>query len=736
MVSLLKHKPRQFWQPWHRKAAALVQASQIQLSRWRVHYQQLFTESCRGFDTSLDAYIKRIPEHAHAQVEQQLLDPFSLSDLIVTWSRVNRSAAQGIDHLPTQLLGISARDENNNLQYPVLQALVPFFNAILHTHNMPDIWNISIIKPIYKNKGEIDDPTSFRPISLSSSCYRMFMAALTFRLERILIQHSIIPDTQYAFTEKRNCNHAVTVLHHAVMAMDDSLPIAAAFIDLKQAYDRVQHDMLFHTLQVIGLPVPFIDIVRRSYEAAQFTVQTSCGFTPLVQYSRGVKQGCPMSPLLFNIYFATVDRYLAVHAQNIGLEIGFTSLLRAIYYADDVVLLARSWQHLQTLLDTFEQCTSKLGMMVNPAKSAVLIFNSPNTRTGQIMSVKGPIFLAQEYCYLGTVVNPIFKWDLARKHRANLAEHDRDVVQSYLKSQHLYHMQAIATHFNANVMQTLLYGCPVWGWSFFLNWNLVHNPFQQQLSLLVKDLLHLPCNTPDVAIMCESGVWPILYYAMKQAAKFVDGLPATNSDVLLHLTNLPLPQGTVQQYKSLAQRISALAPGAELPQTPTHGQFLIALEQAYMNLLQEWAQDPRDPNNAHLKTSSYLQWVWNGELHKRPKFYDVDLNVMQYNLCMHTRFLHSYLPAYHQVYKPLFQRVCPLCHSNQAGPCDLKHVLAECPYTLQIYQQTVGDLGPEALQFPYLLSSKNSDVWKYIATCLQLVLRHIRIRRKHRQMDD
>jgi hypothetical protein len=300
-------------------------------------------------------------------------------------------------------------------------------------------------------------------------------------------------------------------------------------------------------------------------------------------------------------------------------------------------------------------------------------------------------------------------------------------------------MQAIATHFNANIMQTLLYGCPVWGWSYFLSWDLIKNPFQLQLSDLIRKVYRLPISTPHAVIMCESGVWPIMFYAMKQAAKFVDGLHDTNSHMLQHLVDLPVQGGVTQQFAALQQRISGLYTHHHYPVQPTdteHTDFLDNLQNAYIHLLQQQAIDPRDAQCIHTKTASYLQWFWNGKLHKRPKFYDMNLNASQYRLCLHTRFLHSYLPVYHQIYKPLQQRVCPLCHSVQSGPCDLKHVLSECPHTLQIYNQVVGELGPEALLFPQLLSSTNVDVWKYIATCLQLVLHKVQIRRKNNNQDD
>jgi Reverse transcriptase (RNA-dependent DNA polymerase) len=462
----------------------------------------------------------------------------------------------------------------------------------------------------------------------------------------------------------------------------------------------------------------------------------------LVKYCRGVKQGCPMSPLLFNIYFSIVDRYLDTNASQLGLDVGSAHTLRCIYYADDVVLLAHSMQQLQSLFDLFEKCASQLNMIVNPIKSGVIVFNGHGDRsTNTLMSVRGPIQNVKEYCYLGIIINAECTWEQARLHRADLANKDRDTVVSYLKSQHLYHMQAIATHFNANIMQTLLYGCPVWGWSYFLSWDLIRNPFQCQLSQLIRTVYKLPISTPHIALMCESGVWPIMYYALKQTTKFVEGLQDTNSHMLQHLVDLPLQDGVRQRFAALQQRIHALnglqqQHPVQPDQPHQQSNFMEVLENTYTHILQQQAADPRDANCEHRKIASYLQWIWNGKLHKRPKFYDMDLNARQYHLCLHTRFLHSYLPVYHQVYKPFQERTCPLCHSQQSGPCDLQHVLSECPHTLLIYNQTVGELGPEALLFPQLLSSNNVDVWKYIASCLQMILNHVRIRQKHTNHDD
>jgi hypothetical protein len=223
---------------------------------------------------------------------------------------------------------------------------------------------------------------------------------------------------------------------------------------------------------------------------------------------------------------------------------------------------------------------------------------------------------------------------------------------------------------------------------------------------------------------------------MKQTCKFVVDLPSANSEMLLHLVRLPLAHGIYQQYSGLARHISQMVPGSQLSACPEVGEFLDVLETAYIHKMKQQSLDPRIVDCPDRKIASYLSWIWDGRLHKRPKFYDLDLDARQYSLCLRTRFLESNLPVYHQVYKPFLDRVCPLCRSVQSGPCDLQHVLAECPYTLQFYNQALGDISPEALMFPRLLRSNDVDVWRYIATCLQLVLQRIKIRRRRINNDD
>ena len=325
----------------------------------------------------------------------------------------------------------------------------------------------------------------------------------------------------------------------------------------------------------------------------------------------------------------------------------------------------------------------------------------------------GTIPAVHSYCYLGIPINTSLSWEEARRYREALAQTSMESVVAYVKSQHLRHMLPLTTHFNANVMQTLLYGCCIWGWQYLEQWDLIDNPFQRHLSDFLKSTLRLPRSTPHVALLCESGIWPVLMYAAKHAVSFISELDITTSQVLKHLSQLDTPASLGRQCRAVAHRFYALA--SRPPPVPLLGQFANVLEEAYLSVLHNMKEDPRGDDTMHRKISSYLSWVWDGKLHKRPKFYDMMLDPLQFYTCMHARLMDCKLPAYVCTNRPLANRVCPLCGE---APCDLRHALVECTYTSAESTHIMASLSPAAVRFPQLLRSGNIDVWRYIASRL------------------
>ncbi|XP_035232575.1 uncharacterized protein LOC118204353 [Stegodyphus dumicola] len=131
-----------------------------------------------------------------------------------------------------------------------------------------------------------------------------------------------------------------------------------ASLDLSNAFGSVPHDAIFAALRASGVGNHFTELIQELYTDASTRVFTEEGPTDPIPIDIGVRQGCPLSGLLFNL---TINPILvAVQGQS--------PLHRILAYADDLLLLAPSPAELQTQLNLTHNLVGKLGLYINPRK--------------------------------------------------------------------------------------------------------------------------------------------------------------------------------------------------------------------------------------------------------------------------------------------------------------------------------------------------------------------------------
>jgi hypothetical protein len=286
------------------------------------------------------------------------------------------------------------------------------------------------------------------------------------------------------------------------------------------------------------------------------------------------------------------------------------------------------------------------------------------------------------------------------------------VVINYLKATYKRNMQVTTTHFNANIMSTMLFGCGIWGWEKMLpntaDW--IHNTWQSKLSHTISDVLHIPNTTATVIIMCESGIWPLVYYAIKQAVKLADSFPMVKSDIFNHAIHIQTNDGFMHNLHALLTQL-------DLPcdNIPPLDQIMDVVHQKYINMFNDMRIDPLLPDHPHRKTSAYLSWIWNGKLHCRPAFHKASLSPVDFHTGLHARMLNATIPVNVHTSKPYIQRICPLC---KQGACDMKHVFVDCNKLAHIRHEYAVRLGGAAIAFPKLFQSADDQIWTYITSML------------------
>ncbi len=165
---------------------------------------------------------------------------------------------------------------------------------------MLEDWRKAIIVPLYKGKGKREECNNYRGISLLSVPGKICGRILNERMMKITDKS--VGDEQGGFWKGRGCVDkifAVKMLVEKYLEKDRKL--FAAFMDLEKAYDRTDRKGVWDTLRVYGVTGRLLEGIR-SYENASASVGVNGELSDSFSVEVGVRQGCMMSPWLFNIY--------------------------------------------------------------------------------------------------------------------------------------------------------------------------------------------------------------------------------------------------------------------------------------------------------------------------------------------------------------------------------------------------------------------------------------------------
>lgn len=265
-----------------------------------------------------------------------------------------------------------------------------FYNCLLYANSTPT--ELVAARTVFiPKKDEPLLPSDYRPISVTSVALRQFHTVLARRL-----QHAFAHDErQRAFQRSVDGAAENVFLLNAILrdARDNKKDLHLVSLDIKKAFDSVNHNGIFSTLKHLGCPTRFIDHVKRVYSVAATNFQYG-GQEYYARVKTGVLQGDPMSPIMFNY---VIDRVLACLNNNLGYSLG-GSRICAIAFADDIVLVSGSVLGLQYNLDNAVKTLKTFGLTINVDKTAALSYRGYNHNGSRVMSPS-----AEELFTIGTV---------------------------------------------------------------------------------------------------------------------------------------------------------------------------------------------------------------------------------------------------------------------------------------------------------------------------------------------
>lgn len=180
--------------------------------------------------------------------------------------------------------------------------LSQIFNKIIETGVYPDCLKVARVVPVFKS-GDANDVSNYRPISTLSTFNKILEKLLINRLVPFLNQHNILYKLQYGFRQGSSTETAVSeLLDDVIKGIDSKKLVGALFLDLRKAFDTLDHTILLKKLDAYGIRGIANEIIcsyltnRKQYVSIDDSVSS---FMPITV---GVPQGSNIGPLLFLLY--------------------------------------------------------------------------------------------------------------------------------------------------------------------------------------------------------------------------------------------------------------------------------------------------------------------------------------------------------------------------------------------------------------------------------------------------
>ena len=140
------------------------------------------------------------------------------------------------------------------------------------------------------------------------------------------------------------------------------------FTDYAKTLDCVDHNQLWKILQEMGIADDLTCLSRNLYAGQEATVRTGHGTTDWFQVGKGVRQGCLLSPCLFNLYAEYIRRNAGLEEAQAGIKISGRNI-NNLRYADDTILMAESEEALRSLLMKVKEESEKVGSTLRKRRS-------------------------------------------------------------------------------------------------------------------------------------------------------------------------------------------------------------------------------------------------------------------------------------------------------------------------------------------------------------------------------
>lgn len=299
---------------------------------------------------------------------ESLKKPLDLKEVTEAMKSFKLGKAPGRDGLP--------REFYSKFWEVVGPDILMVYNEIIAVGEMPPSFREGIITLIFK-KNNREELKNWRPISLLNFDYKCLAKILTSRIKAV-IDSVIHPDQTCAVPGRRITDSLILLRDSVFYAHDRNYPLCILNLDLEKAYDRVSHKFMLRVLGKMGFPASVVKWVDLLYKNIQSRVLVNGVLSKVIPIKCGVRQGCPLSPILFICCLEPLVNVLRKDKMVKGMPVpgGGGRMVKVLAYMDDVTVLCSDRRSIRRTLLHTERYGLASGAKLNKEKSECMFYGN------------------------------------------------------------------------------------------------------------------------------------------------------------------------------------------------------------------------------------------------------------------------------------------------------------------------------------------------------------------------
>ena len=499
-----------FWDELKKLTSRSMTGNSISNDQWFEHFSSLFAYRNENIQNENDSETESVHEGNDSQEDAM----HSLLNCEITDNEV----MEAVKHLNINKAA-SGKLVARHIKFGIT-ALLPYirilFNRLYTFGEFPKSWAKFVIVPLHK-KGDLANPNNYRGISLLETLSKIYIHILNKRLTFFVEAYEKLSEAQSGFRSGyRTTDNAFVLL--AIISKYMNLKkrsLYVAFIDFEKAFDSVERHTLYRILQSRGIRGNLFKAIESIYTSVKASVRANNTLTDEFNCPVGLRQGCPLSPMLFCLFINELHEKMKQEGIR-GIQL-FPDIIEVfiLMFADDIALLADTVSGLQKQLNTLESFCENSKLKVNITKTKVVVFK----RGGQLARrekwfYKGnQLEIVNDFTYVGSLfTNRLSLYKMADA----VASKSKNVLNYVLNCLNVLPYLPTGMFFkifDLKICPILLYGSELWG--------LVRMTTVEQVQIYAcKRLLNVSRLSCNDAIMGDLGRYPMYIFAAKRCMKY------------------------------------------------------------------------------------------------------------------------------------------------------------------------------------------------------------------------